>query len=67
MQWRTFLPAHWHAADRGLAHDWTIRLVTQYRVFVIELHTRRVHVLGSITYPDELFVIQTMLRHLTAC
>ena len=33
-------------------------------MFVIELHTRRVHVLGSTPYPDEAFVIQTM-RHLT--
>jgi hypothetical protein len=27
---------------------------------VIELHSRRVHVLGSTTHPDEAFVIQTM-------
>ena len=40
-------------------------LVTYYTVFVIELHSRRVHVLGSTTQPDEAFVIQTM-RHLTA-
>ena len=33
-------------------------------MFVIELQTRRVHVLGSTPYPDEEFVIQTM-RHLT--
>lgn len=34
------------------------------RAFVIELHTRRVHILGSTPYPDEEFVTQTM-RHLT--
>ena len=33
-------------------------------MFVIELHTRRVHVLGSTPYPDEAFVIQAM-RDLT--
>jgi hypothetical protein len=68
MQWRTFLRAHWRAllaADFFTTQVWTVRgLVTYYTVFVIELHTRRVHVLGSTPYPDELFVIQTM-RHLT--
>ena len=39
-------------------------LVTYYTVFVIELHVRRVHVLGSTPHPDEAFVVQTM-RHLT--
>jgi hypothetical protein len=44
---------------------WTVRgLVTYCTLFVIELHTRRVHVLGSTPYPDEAFVIQTM-RQLT--
>jgi hypothetical protein len=33
-------------------------------VFVIELHSRRVHVLGSTPYPDEAFVMQT-LRQVT--
>jgi len=68
MQWRTFLRAHWSAllaADFFTTEVWTIRgLVTYYTVFVIELRTRRVHVLGSTPYPDEEFVIQTM-RHLT--
>ena len=68
MQWRTFLRAHWSAlmaADFFTTEVWTVRgLVTYYTVFVIELHTRRVHVLGSTPYPDEAFVIQTM-RHLT--
>jgi putative transposase len=31
---------------------------------VIELHSRRVYLLGSTPHPDEAFVIQTM-RHLT--
>jgi transposase InsO family protein len=68
MQWRTFLRAHWSellAADFFTTEVWTVRgLVTYYTLFVIELHTRRVHVLGSTPYPDEEFVIQTM-RHLT--
>jgi hypothetical protein len=68
MPWRTFLRAHWSAllaADFFTTEVWTVRgLVTYYMVFVIELHTRRVHVLGSTPYADEAFVIQTM-RHLT--
>ena len=68
MQWRTFLRAPWSAlmaADFFTTEVWTVRgLVTYYTVFVIELQTRRVHVLGSTPYPDEEFVIQTM-RHLT--
>ena len=68
MQWRTFLRAHWSAllaADFFTTEVWTVRgLVTYYTVFVIELQTRRVHVLGSTPYPDEAFVIQTM-RDLT--
>ena len=38
--------------------------ITYYTVFVIELHSRRVQVLGSTPNPDEAFVVQTM-RHLT--
>ncbi len=68
MTWRTFLRAHWQAlvaADFFTTEVWTLRgLVTYYTVFVIELHSRRVHVLGSTTHPDEAFVIQAM-RHLT--
>jgi hypothetical protein len=62
------LRAHWQAlvaADFLTTEVWTVRgVVTDYTVFVIELHSRRVHVLGSTTQPDEAFVIQTM-RHLT--
>jgi hypothetical protein len=35
-----------------------------YTAFVIELHSRRVHVLGSTPYPDEAFIRQT-LRQVT--
>jgi transposase InsO family protein len=38
--------------------------VTYYAVFVIELHSRRVQLIGSTRYPDEAFVLQAM-RHLT--
>jgi transposase InsO family protein len=68
MTWGTFLRAHWQAlcaADFFTTEVWTVRgLVTYYTVFVIELHSRRVQILGSTPYPDETFVIQTM-RQLT--
>jgi putative transposase len=68
MTWRTFLRAHWDAlfaADFFTTEVWTARgLVTYYTVFVIELRSRRVHVLGSTPEPDETFVVQTM-RQLT--
>jgi putative transposase len=38
---------------------WTIRgLVTYYTLFVIELESRCVHLVGSTPYPDEAFVLQ---------
>jgi hypothetical protein len=38
---------------------WTARrLVTYYTAFVIELHTRRVSVLGSTRHTDGAFVVQ---------
>jgi len=64
MTWRTFLEAHWPAlvaADFFTTEVWTPRgLVTHYTAFVIELHSRSVHVLGSTPYPDEGFVMQTL-------
>ena len=38
--------------------------MTYYTAFVIELHSRRVRVLGSTPYPDEAFIMQT-LRQVT--
>jgi transposase InsO family protein len=62
MTWRTFLRAHWPvllAADFFTTEVWTHRgLLTYYTAFVIELHSRRVHVLGSTPHPDEAFVVQ---------
>jgi hypothetical protein len=68
MTWRTFLRVHWHALiavdsftlKSGPCAGWT----PNYTVFVIELHSRRVQVLGSTPTPDEAFVVQTM-PHLT--
>ncbi len=68
MTWRTFVRAHWPAlvaADFFTTEVWTVRgLVTYYTAFVIELHSRRVRVIGSTPHPDEAFVLQT-LRGLT--
>jgi putative transposase len=53
------------AADFFRTEVWTMRgLVTYYTLFVIEIQSRRVHLLGSTSHPDEAFVLQTM-RHLT--
>jgi putative transposase len=60
--WNAFLRAHWPArlaADFFTTEVWTGRgLVTYYALFVIELRTRRVRVLGATQYPDEAFVLQ---------
>jgi len=68
MTWRTFVAAHWPAlvaADFFTTEVWTTRgLVTYYTAFVIELHSRRVQVLGSTPYPDEALIMQT-LRQVT--
>src|SRR6185436_6393224 len=62
--WRTFVQAHWPAlvaADFFTTEVWTTRgLVTYYTAFVIELHTRRVCVLGSTPNPDGAFVVQAV-------
>jgi putative transposase len=58
--WQTFLRAHWGeiaAADFFTTEVWTWRgLVTIYTVFVIELASRRVQILGSTSHPDEEFM-----------
>ena len=63
MAWRPLLRAHWPAllaADFFTIEVWTVRgLVTYYTAFVIELHSRRVNVLGSTPHPDETFIVQT--------
>jgi putative transposase len=67
--WTTFLKAHWGViagADFFTTEVWTWRgLVTYYTVFVIDLASRRVHVLGSTPHPSELFMDQ-VARMVTA-
>ena len=67
--WQTFLRAHWGAiagADFFTTEVWTWRgLVTYYTVFVIDLASRRVHIVGSTPHPDEVFMCQVG-RTLTA-
>lgn len=66
--WRTFLGAHWGTiagADFFTTEVWTWRgLVTFYTLFVIDLATRRVQVLGTTPHPDEAFMRQ-VVRTLT--
>src|SRR5262245_56550392 len=67
--WQTFLRAHWGAiagADFFTTEVWTLRgLVTYYTVFVIDLASRRVRILGSTPFPNDLFMRQ-VVRTLTA-
>jgi transposase InsO family protein len=60
--WQTFLRAHWGeiaAADFFTTEVWTWHgLVTFYTVFVIDLDSRRVQILGSTPRPDETFMCQ---------
>jgi transposase InsO family protein len=66
--WQTFLKAHWGAiaaADFCTTEVWTWRgLVTYYTVFVIDLASRRVQVLGSTAHPEVVFM-QQVVRALT--
>jgi putative transposase len=67
--WQTFLKAHWGviaAADFFTTEVWTWRgLVTYYTVFVMDLASRRVQIVGSTPHPNELFMHQVS-RTLTA-
>jgi putative transposase len=67
--WQTFLRAHWGAiagADFFTTEVWTWRgLVTYYTGFVIDLASRRVHILGSTPHPNDVFMRQ-IGRTLTA-
>ena len=60
--WQTFLRAHWGAiagADFFTTEVWTWRgLVTFYTVFVIDLASRRVQIVGSTPHPNDLFMRQ---------
>lgn len=67
--WQTFLRAHWGAiagADFFTTEVWTWRgLVTFYTVFVIDLASRRVQIVGSTPFPNDLFMRQ-VCRTVTA-
>src|SRR5712691_11956775 len=60
--WQTFLRAHWGAiagADFFTTEVWTWRgLVMYYTVFVVDLASRRVQLVGSTPHPDEHFMRQ---------
>jgi putative transposase len=66
--WQTFLRTHWGAiagADFFTTEVWTWRgLVTFYTVFVIDLASRRVQIVGSTPHPDERFM-QQVVRTMT--
>jgi putative transposase len=66
--WQTFLKAHWGAIAAAACFTtevWTWRgLVTYYTVFVIDLASRRVQILGSTPHPEALFM-QQAVRTLT--
>lgn len=65
--WQTFLRAHWGAvagADFFTTEVWTCRgLVTFYTVFVIDLASRRVQIVGSTPHPNDLFMRQVGRTH----
>jgi transposase InsO family protein len=67
--WRTFLQAHWGAiagADLFTTEVWTWRgLVTYHTRFVIDLASRRVHIVGCTPNPNDAFMVQAG-RTLTA-
>jgi hypothetical protein len=67
--WKTFLDAHRDvlaSVDFTTIEVWTkSRLVTCYRLLVMELATRRVHVAGCTANPDESWTCQAA-RNLTA-
>ena len=66
--WKSFLQAHWDvlaSVDFTTIEIWTRSgLVTCYLMFVMELATRRVHLAGCTTNPDEGWMLQ-VARNLT--
>jgi transposase InsO family protein len=64
--WRTFLRAHWGAiagADFFTTEVWTTHgLRTYYTLFVLDLESRRVKVVGSTPNPDAAFMVQAARR-----
>jgi putative transposase len=68
--WQTFLRAHWGViagADFFTTEVWTWRgLVTYYTLFVIDLASRRVQIIGSTPHPSDLFIRQVSRTLTTA-
>jgi putative transposase len=68
--WKEFLEAHWDVLgtiDFTTIEVWSKSgLVTFYLLFVMEVATRRVHLAGCTTSPDETWMEQ-IARNLTAC
>jgi putative transposase len=66
--WQTFLNAHWGViagADFFTTEVWTWRgLVAYDTVFVVDLASRRVQILGSTPHPEACFM-QQVVRTLT--
>jgi putative transposase len=66
--WTTFLRAHWGqiaATDFFAAEVWTpLGLKTRYVLFVIDLKTRRAHIAGITTHPNDELMAQ-IARNLT--
>ena len=60
--WRAFLRTHWEqiaATDFFSVEVWTpVGLRTYYVLFVIELRSRRVHLAGITSHPNEEFMAQ---------
>jgi putative transposase len=69
--WRTFLRAHWGViagADFFTTEVWTPRgLVTYDTLFVLDLESRRVLVVGSTPNPDAGFMLQAARRLTEVC
>ena len=62
--WQTFLNAHWGGIAGADFFTTGRGLVTFYTVFVIDLASRRVRILGSTPHPEALFM-QQIVRTLT--
>jgi putative transposase len=64
--WQTFIRAHWGTiagADFFTTEAWTFRgLMTYYTLFVLDLKSRRVQVVGSTRNPDAGFMAQAARR-----
>ena len=64
--WKQFLRSHCStlaATDFFTTEIWTGRgLVTMYTLFVIELKSRRVHIVGSTAHPNAIFMKQAALE-----